>query len=971
MAARDLGIQLESVETRDIFLLDCSLNEEELERITRAFEDPVVQRAHIGSAPARPFSWAIRVGYKPGVTDNVGASAKVAIGDLLGRILAEDESAYSSTLYLLRGEIDHDDAWRVAADLLANPLIQSIEVHSFEQWSTQAPDTTSPRITSRYEPTVETLNLDRPDRDLTELSHRSLWALSLLEMHTIRDHFAGDEQLEVRREFGLTSEPTDVEMECLAQTWSEHCKHKIFNSQLDYEDTESGQHRTINSLFDTYIKGATRAAGTDKDWLLSVFEDNAGVVRFTEDINLVYKVETHNTPSALDPYGGAITGIVGVNRDPFGTGRGADLLINIWGYCFASPFYNGEVPEGLMHPRRIRDGVHQGIIDGGNQSGIPYGRGWELFDERYLGKPLVYCGTVGIMPATLPDGAPSHEKILHPGDVIVMVGGLIGADGIHGATFSSQELHEESPSQAVQIGDPITQKKMTDYLLEALELGLFTSLTDNGAGGLSSSVGEMACSTGGAELDLAEAPLKYPGLMPWEILLSEAQERMTVGVPVEKLDELLELANRRDVEAAPLGTFTDSGYFHVRYGDRTVAYLEMDFLHDGWPKPVLSARWEPPESRPLPQIDVSPQEALEEILQGVNIASKEVKSRQYDHEVKGRTVIKPFVGVSADVPADATVFLVDYDRPEGVVLAEGINPYYSDLDTRAMAMAVVDEAVRRLLSAGARLNTISALDNFCWPDPVESPSTPDGRYKLAQLIRTCEGLYEACVAYGVPLISGKDSMKNDSTRGGVKISIPPTLLVSAMGKIDDVRTALTLEPKDVEDWLYIVGETRQELGASEFARWAQPSSNNAAVGGSPPLTDPVRNIERYRKLAAAIADGIPESVKAPSMGGLGVALAWMAFGAELGIEADLDLLPVEGEVDQWGLLFSESTGRFLVTVSPQKADAFEKAMEGEPLARLGPITDSGRLVITEGSNQIIDTDVMKLKEAWKSTLADF
>ena len=971
MAERDLGIRLESTETRDIFLLDCRLAGEELERIAGAFVDPVVQRAYIGSAPARPFHWAIQVGYKPGVTDNVGSSAKVAIGDLLGRTLAGDESAYSATLYLLRGDISSDEAQRVATDLLANPLIQSIDVRSFDQWSSLPPDTTAPSITSRYEPTVETFDLNLSDEDLAALSHRSLWALSPLEMHAIRDHFASPEQQAVRVQLGLTSEPTDVEMECLAQTWSEHCKHKIFNSTLDYEDTESGRRRTINSLFDTYIRGATRTAGRDKDWLLSVFKDNAGVVRFTEDTNLVFKVETHNTPSALDPYGGAITGIVGVNRDPFGTGRGADLLINVWGYCFASPFYKGEVPEGLMHPRRIRDGVHRGVIDGGNQSGIPYGRGWELFDERYLGKPLVYCGTVGIMPSQLRDGAPSHEKILNPGDVIVMVGGRIGADGIHGATFSSQELHEESPSQAVQIGDPITQKKMTDFLLEALELGLFTSLTDNGAGGLSSSVGEMAQSTGGAELDLAKAPLKYPGLMPWEILLSEAQERMSVGVPTDNLDDFLELAARREVEATPLGTFTDSGYFHVHYGEKTVAYLEMGFLHDGWPKPVLPARWEAPASRPLPEVTATPQEVMEQLLQCVNIASKEVKSRQYDHEVKGRTVVKPFTGVSADVPSEATVFLVDYNRPEGVVLAEGINPFYSDLDTRAMAMAVVDEAFRRLVSAGAAPDSISALDNFCWPDPVESPSTPDGRYKLAQLIRTCEGMYEACAAYGVPLISGKDSMKNDSTRGGVKISIPPTLLVSAMGRIEDIRKALTSEPKAVGDLVYAVGETRQELGASEFARWAESDGGDAAVGGRPPLTLPERNIRRYRKLASAIAGGIPESVKTTSLGGLGIALSWMAFGAELGMDVDLDRLPVEGEPDLWGLLFSESTGRFLVTVSPQNADMFETAMEGEPVAGLGSVTDSARLVITAGGDRVVDADVMELKALWKSTLADF
>jgi len=981
-AERDLGIILESVESRDVYLVDCALKPGELDLLTGAFVDPVVQRIHLGTASAEPFSWAIEVGLKPGVTDNVGTSARVAIGDLLQRNLSDEEDVFASVLYLLRGPIGREDANRVATDLLANPLINSIAIESFEEWTGTPRDLTPPRITSRFEPVVETCDLDRSDEELTELSRQSLWALTLEELHAIRDHFGDDERSRDRSEYGLGPLPTDVEIETLAQTWSEHCKHKIFNSTIEYREvgSENGDEAslTVRSLFDTYIRGATSKVSQEIDWLLSVFTDNAGVVSFTEDLNLVFKAETHNTPSALDPYGGAMTGIVGVNRDPFGTGRGADLLINTWGYCFASPFHAGEVPEGLMHPRRIRDGVHQGVIDGGNQSGIPYGRGWEFFDVRYLGKPLVYCGTVGTMPAILPDGAVSHTKIIETGDVVVMVGGRIGADGIHGATFSSQELHEDSPSQAVQIGDPITQKKMTDFLLEALDQSLFTSITDNGAGGLSSSVGEMARATGGATIDLAQAKLKYPGLMPWEILLSEAQERMTVGIPPDRVDTFLALAEQREVEATAIGSFTDSGYFHVLHGERTVALLEMEFLHDGLPEMRLSACWKPPATRPLPAVDVTPEQALREILARENIASKEAKSRQYDHEVKARTVIKPFTGVEADVPADATVFLVDYERPEGVVLSEGINPWYSDLDTRHMAMAVVDEAVRRLVAGGARPGTISALDNFCWPDPVESEVTPDGQYKLAQLVRACQGLHDACVAFGVPLISGKDSMKNDSTRGGVKISIPPTLLLSAMGRIDDVALAQTPEPKAVGDHLYIVGETAAELGASEFARWLESrgrdgigATRDAAVGGNPPVTDPSRMRIRYGKMSQAIAEGVPASVKTPSLGGLAVALAWMAFGAELGLKVDLGDQPASDGLDLWNRLFSESTGRFLVTVPPGEGDRFEELMAGEPVAQLGTVEEPGRLVITFEGNTIIDSDVLELKNIWQAPLARF
>ena len=369
------------------------------------------------------------------------------------------------------------------------------------------------------------------DADLARISKDGMLALNLEEMRAIQSYF---------REQGR--DPRDAELECLAQTWSEHCKHKIFASPISYQDPDGQTHLVERGLFRTYVRGATEEvaaaraeAGADEEgapFLVSVFHDNAGVVRFTETDHLAYKVETHNSPSALDPYGGAMTGIVGVNRDSFGTGRGADLLTNVWGYCLGDPRHDGALPRGLMHPRRIRDGVHDGVIDGGNHSGIPYRRGFELFDDRYAGKPLVYCGTVSVMPAECA-GVPTHEKPVSVGDAIVMIGGRIGKDGIHGATFSSVELDEDSPVQAVQIGDPITQRMMFDMLAQARDEGLCSGMTDNGAGGLSSSVGEMAEMTGGARIDLAKAPLKYPGLAPWEILISEAQERMTVAVPGE------------------------------------------------------------------------------------------------------------------------------------------------------------------------------------------------------------------------------------------------------------------------------------------------------------------------------------------------------------------------------------------------------------------------------------------------------
>jgi len=701
------------------------------------------------------------------------------------------------------------------------------------------------------------------------------------------------------------------------------------------------------------------------------------VIAFDDHLHLVYKVETHNSPSALDPYGGAITGIVGVNRDPFGTGLGADLLVNVWGYCFASPFWREELPAGLLHPRRVRDGVHAGVIDGGNQSGIPYGRGWEIFDARYLGKPLVYCGTVGALPVTV-TGRPGERKAARPGDLIVMTGGRIGKDGIHGATFSSAALDESAPVQAVQIGDPITQKLMFDFLLEARAEGLYEAITDNGAGGLSSSVGEMARDPGGARLDLAKAPLKYAGLAPWEILVSEAQERMTLAVPPHKIERFLELARRREVEATVLGEFTDDGVFEVTHGDETVAYLSMEFLHEGDPDLELTSRWTPPrfeEPDSDPPADLG--RTLLDMLARLNLCSREAKARHYDHEVKALTAVKPYVGRDADVPAEATVFLARHGSFRGFALAEGINPFFSDIDTRAMAAAAVDEAVRRQLCAGARLDRIALLDNFCWPDPVQSEQTPDGEYKLAQLVRACDGLRDTAVAYGTPLISGKDSMKNDSTMGGVKISVPPTLLVSAIGIVDDVREALTLEPRNAGDLVYLLGVTRDETGGSEYFRHRGELDGKRAESGRPqpwvgnkvPRLDPAQTLPLYRALERAIREGLVVSAATPSMGGLATALARCTIAGRLGLEVDLDVCPEVAGLPADVALFSESCGRFVVTVGPADRDRFEAILEDLPCHRAGRVADEPRLRVTVRGARAIDLTIDALKASFKETLA--
>jgi phosphoribosylformylglycinamidine synthase len=726
----------------------------------------------------------------------------------------------------------------------------------------------------------------------------------------------------------------------------------------------------IRSLFRECIRGTTEAVDRricereGKSWLVSVFHDNAGVIAATDRYHLVYKVETHNSPSALDPYGGAMTGIVGVNRDPFGTGMGSDLLSNTWGYCFAPPDWKGTLPPGLLHPRRVRDGVHAGVIDGGNQSGIPYARGWELFDDRFLGKPLVYCGTVGRMPVAVA-GRPGHEKAANAGDRIVMVGGRIGKDGIHGATFSSAELTEESPVQAVQIGDPITQKMMFDFLLEARDQGLYSAITDNGAGGLSSSVGEMARQPGGARLDLSRAPLKYQGLAPWEVLVSEAQERMTVAVPPAKWAAFQELSRRREVEATDLGEFTSEPFFRVMHGDRTVALLPMEFLHDGDPEMRLAAEWREPPRVEIPGLP--PPASTEEgnalargFLARDNLRSVELLARTYDHEVKGLTVVKPWIGAHRDVPADGTVLLVAHDAGHaGYALAEGVFPSYSDRDAHAMAQAGVDLAVRRVIAAGARPDRIALLDNYCWPDPVEGPSNPLARHQAAQLVRASRGLAEICLAYGTPLISGKDSMKNDAVVGGRRISIPPTLLASAIALVPDVRRALSLEASGAGESLFLVGDTGDELGCSE---WALARGER---GGEVPRCRLGAFWRRYETVAALVAEGLVTAAQAPGRGGLLPSLFFLARAAGLGLEVDLARAPLAGRPGWEALLFGESAGRLLVAAASKRAPEVERRLAGLPAARIGGYAGTGRLRVRLGEATLVDAAVEDLAAAWK------
>jgi phosphoribosylformylglycinamidine synthase len=964
------------------------------------------------------WSWLIEVAWRPGVTDTLAATAREAveldqgIGRSGGHDKPQMDSPYSglrtARQYLLYGSLSEAQA-RKAAAALHNPLVQAAVIIPATDWAAGARPPAAypaPDVHDRTEPeTIAVAAMD--DAALLALSADRLLALSLDEMKSVRDWFAKPEVRAGRLAAGLPEDATDVEIEMIAQTWSEHCKHKIFNADIVYEEPGKDA-ETIKSLYKSYIKQTTVDLAPRRTFLRSVFTDNAGVVAFHEGSVLCVKAETHNSPSALDPYGGAITGIVGVNRDILGTGMGAKPIFNTNVLCFGYPdMPEADLPSGLLHPADVLEGVHRGIVDGGNQSGIPTAAGAFLFDDSFAGKPLVFCGTGGIMPE-LVSGKPSWEKEVRPGALAVMLGGRIGKDGIHGATFSSLALDETSPVSAVQIGDPIIQRRMTDFLLEARDAGLYEAITDNGAGGLSSSLGEMAESSGGIRIDLDACPLKYPGLSPWEILVSESQERMSLAVDPGTLEAFMALAARRGVEATVVGRFTDSGFIDIRANGKPAGLLSLDFIHHGLPTMRIPARWETPDRRvdpipdpmpaPMAQPGTSPGDqsgprpgtsdwtgTFLSILADPNVASKETLVRQYDHEVQARSVEKPFTGIGRDAPSDGAVLRVDMETHHGITVTHGICPRYSDYDTARMARMAVDEAYRAHIALGGDPDKAAALDNFCWPDPVESPGTPDGAYKAAQLVRACRGLREACLAYGLPLVSGKDSMKNDAKAGGRKISVRPTLLVTLMGAVNDVRKALSTDFMDSGDLVYVLGDTNGELGCTMFER----VSARLSLGEAPDV-DLAKAEKLYRGVARAISGRILRSCHDCSDGGLAVALAESCLGGRVGLKAQLDGLPgvwaasdgrasagsssAAGVADpsSAGLaaraLFSESGGRFVVSIRQEDRERFEETLSGLPFRLIGQTTGEPAFSLSLGGKIVVQTTLEGIRQAFMTPI---
>jgi phosphoribosylformylglycinamidine synthase II len=923
---RDLGIgTVQQVRVSDVYLLEGDLSQKELEAICKLLlADPVVEQYSIGEPPPSQDAHAVEIAYNPGVMDPVEESVSKGIRDLGITTLT---SVKTAKRYYLSGKLATSDIELISNKLLVNSVIQHV-VTGGERAALPPASYDFSRVE------VELLTLD--DGGLTKLGREKL-ELNLEEMRQIQGYFSK-----------VGRNPTDVELETLSQTWSEHCKHKTFRSRI-----RLGKEVIDNLLKSTVMRVTEKL---NKPWCLSTFKDNSGVIDFDGRHALCFKVETHNHPSAIEPYGGASTGLGGVIRDPLGTGLGSKPIANTDVFCFAPPdFPHDKLPAGILHPRRILKGVRAGVADYGNRMGIPTINGAILFDDRYLGNPVVMCGTIGIMPKEA--AQMGRQK---PGDLVVVVGGKTGRDGIHGVTFASAQLtgeSEEVSASSVQIGNAITEKKMIDVLLVARERGLYRRITDCGGGGLSSAVGEMAAETG-VKVDLEKVPLKYSGLSYREIWLSESQERMLLAVPPESVKELVSLFASEDVEATVIGQFTSDKCLKLLYQDNLVCDLDMEFLHHGLPQSERKAVWQLPQ-HPEPEFaepaDLS--EDLKRILGSWNVCSKEWVIRQYDHEVQGGSILKPLTGVNNDGPSDAAIVRPLLDSDRGVIITCGINPRYGDIDPYWMAASAVDEALRQVIAVGGNLKRVALLDNFSWGNPEK----PD---RLGGLVRAAQGCADIALAYGAPFISGKDSLYNEYQTGQESICIPPTLLISAMAVMEDVSKAVSMDCKQAGSLIYIVGTTYDELGGSHYYYV------RGVIGNKVPRVNPEKGKKLMDNLSAATAKGLVRACHDLSEGGIGAAAAEMAFASGLGMIIHLGKVPLgEAITRNDGILFSESNSRFLVEVAPQDRESFEQAMKGVDLAAIGEVTKDDKLEIygVKGK-KVVSTPIAELKEAWQKPL---
>ncbi|MEN8614058.1 phosphoribosylformylglycinamidine synthase subunit PurL [Dehalogenimonas sp. THU2] len=912
-----------SAHVGDVYWLKGDLDPATVTMLARELlTDPVTETFAIDAPVEMTASVrAVLVAHNAGVTDPVEETILKASADL-GVTL---EGARTGKLYLLGGNFDNGTLSLITNRLLLNPIVQ----HAVTPQSVIFGENPVYRFELRE------VELPGGDAGLCDVGR--LFCLSPAEIRTAAAYYKK-----------LGRKPTDVELETLAQSWSEHCVHKTFKAKYNFDG------RVVDNLLKSTIAQATKQL--DKPWCLSVFVDNSGVIDFDGENAVCFKVETHNHPSAVEPYGGAATGLGGVIRDVLGTGLSARPIFNTDVFCFGEPdMPYDSMPPGTLHPRRVFKGVRAGVADYGNRMGIPTVNGAVLFDERYTGNPLVYCGTAGIMPVWA--AKPGQQK---PGDLVVLMGGRTGRDGIHGVTFSSEALSDKSTEQSfssVQIGNPIVEKRMTEAILKARDEKLIARITDVGGGGLSSAVGEMGADTG-AKVWLDRVPLKYSGLTYAEIWISESQERMILAVSPRNIDRLMEICRGEGVESTVIGEFTDDKKLKLFYNDTQVCDLDMDFVHGGLPQLELKATSRA-SNHPEPSFPCPPRldGDLLTLLGRWNTCSKEWVIRQYDHEVQGASVLKPLVGQQSDGPGDAAIVRPVPGSKRGVIVSCGINPAYSDVDAYNMAASAIDEAVRNVIAVGGSLDRLALLDNFCWGSASDEAA-------LGALVRAAQACADLSLVFETPFISGKDSLNNQFRVGDKTVSIPHTLLISAIAVMADVSKAVTMDLKAPGNLIYMVGQTKEELGGSAYY------ASKGFIGNRSPGVDPPAAKALYEKLSTATDKRLIQACHDLSEGGLGVALAEMAFAGGFGAEIELSKMPCDDTIERDDFrLFSESNSRFLVEVAPQNHQEFEQVMGMSPVVLIGSVARDERLVIKGiGGNVIIDSSINDLKDAWQRPL---
>jgi phosphoribosylformylglycinamidine synthase II len=937
-----------SLKIHDVFFLEGNLTKQDLERLTAIICDPVTDSLQWQKIDDRVADLSqkhcIEVALRPGVTDNVAsqllrAARQIGINSL--------EAVATGQSYQFSENLSQEQLHQIARSFLVNDTIQYYTLGKIE-----------PEFIKQAEPASISEAISKPElfplaqldeAELVELSRKRRLALDLNEMRAIQKYFSQ-----------AGRHPTDGELETLAQTWSEHCVHKTFRAQILLPDGTE-----VDGLLKTTIQAATAAIAAD--WVRSAFVDNAGIIAFDEQYDLSFKVETHNHPSAIEPFGGANTGVGGVVRDNLGVSHRPIVVTDV--LCFGPSEQSYEsLPEGVLHPRRIRSGVVAGVGDYGNKLGLATVNGAVLYHNGYTANPLVYCGCVGIGPCN------TYPREPQPGDRIVVVGGRTGRDGLRGATFSSLTMDAQTgqvAGAAVQIGDPITEKGVIEVVTRARDLGLYHAVTDCGAGGLSSAVGEMSANIG-ARVNLQQVPLKYAGLEPWEIWLSEAQERMVLAVSPAAAPELMRLCEIFEVEMSDIGEFLPSGRLEVFFGDTAVVNLDEDFLHHGIPRQVLRAAWPKPKESwgsdaqqskfPLPQ----PGTLLLALLSHPNISSKQAIIRQYDHEVRGATIVRPLTGVAHDGPSDAAVMKpLETDGFRGFVLANGINPFIGEIDPYAMAISCIDEAIRNAVAVGGDPQRLALLDNFCWGNP-RRPET------LGSLVRAAQGCRDASLYYKTPFISGKDSLNNEYIGSdGQRHAIPGTLLISSIAIHPDVRLSITPDIKAPENDIYLVGDFQPALGGSHALLMvaAESISDQSAVNKVPQRPAHARQV--YLALHTAMMKGLVCSAHDLSEGGLAVAAAEMTIAGRLGINLEVSIF----QKDPITTFFGETNGCLLVEIEPENTSAFEDLLrlhfskagieQDKPLfQRLGTTSNQLKLHLTYAGQPMIDLPISDLVSAF-------